>query len=173
MGAAYITTLLQEYAAGGEEAWKAFLANPPDLVLTDWHMPLMDGLELTRKILALPKLRVSAFTARVPALNAHSESVWVELDGDPPVPLRHNQMARLAVTIDAPAPVLAVPVGAVVRDGSRTYVFVRAGDTFDRRDVTLGRTDDRFAEVKAGLAAGEPVAVAGVEELNTAWQSVR
>jgi aspartate-semialdehyde dehydrogenase len=31
----------------------------------------------TRKILNLPHLKVSAFTVRVPALNAHSESVWV------------------------------------------------------------------------------------------------
>ncbi|MCX7978931.1 MAG: aspartate-semialdehyde dehydrogenase, partial [Bdellovibrionaceae bacterium] len=34
----------------------------------------------TRKILGLPQLKVSAFTVRVPVLNAHSESVWVELE---------------------------------------------------------------------------------------------
>jgi aspartate-semialdehyde dehydrogenase len=33
----------------------------------------------TRKILGDAKLKVSAFTVRVPALNAHSESVWVTL----------------------------------------------------------------------------------------------
>lgn len=33
----------------------------------------------TRKILELPDLKVSAFTVRVPALNSHSESVWVTL----------------------------------------------------------------------------------------------
>jgi aspartate-semialdehyde dehydrogenase len=33
----------------------------------------------TRKILELPDLKVSAFTVRIPALNAHSESVWVTL----------------------------------------------------------------------------------------------
>lgn len=33
----------------------------------------------TKKILNLPNLKVSAFTVRVPALNAHSESVWVRL----------------------------------------------------------------------------------------------
>ncbi len=33
----------------------------------------------TRKILNEPKLKVSAFTVRVPALNAHSETVWVTL----------------------------------------------------------------------------------------------
>lgn len=36
----------------------------------------------TRKILELPALKVSAFTVRVPVLNAHSESVWVTLQQD-------------------------------------------------------------------------------------------
>ena len=98
-------------------------------------------------------------------------SVWVELDGDSPA-LRHNQMARLALVAGA-KPALAVPLGAVVRDGSRAFVFVRTGDTFDRRGVRLGRADDRFAEVTAGLKAGEPVAVSGAEALNTTWASVR
>ncbi len=33
----------------------------------------------TKKIMSLPKLKVSAFTVRVPALSAHSEAVWVTL----------------------------------------------------------------------------------------------
>lgn len=33
----------------------------------------------TKKILRNPEVRVSAFTVRVPALNAHSEAVWVRL----------------------------------------------------------------------------------------------
>ncbi|MFZ4404222.1 MAG: aspartate-semialdehyde dehydrogenase [Pseudobdellovibrionaceae bacterium] len=33
----------------------------------------------TKKILNLPDLKVSAFTVRVPALNAHAETVWVTL----------------------------------------------------------------------------------------------
>lgn len=37
-------------AANGEEAWKTFRENPADVVLTDWKMPGMDGIELTRLI---------------------------------------------------------------------------------------------------------------------------
>lgn len=33
----------------------------------------------TRKIMSLPELKISAFTVRVPILNAHSEAVWVTL----------------------------------------------------------------------------------------------
>jgi len=34
----------------GEEAWKAFHAEKPHLVITDWLMPRADGLELCRRI---------------------------------------------------------------------------------------------------------------------------
>ncbi|MCB0349838.1 MAG: aspartate-semialdehyde dehydrogenase [Bdellovibrionales bacterium] len=34
----------------------------------------------TKKILDLPKLRVSAFTVRVPSLNSHSEAAWVTFE---------------------------------------------------------------------------------------------
>ncbi len=34
----------------------------------------------TKKIMELPDLRVSSFTVRVPALNAHSEATWVTFD---------------------------------------------------------------------------------------------
>ncbi|MFN9066378.1 MAG: aspartate-semialdehyde dehydrogenase [Bdellovibrionales bacterium] len=37
----------------------------------------------TKKILSQPDLKVSAFTVRVPVLNAHSESVWVSLKKTP------------------------------------------------------------------------------------------
>ncbi|NDV63525.1 response regulator [Puniceicoccales bacterium CK1056] len=37
-------------AADGKEAWDAYQAQPTRLVITDWLMPQMDGLELVRKI---------------------------------------------------------------------------------------------------------------------------
>jgi signal transduction histidine kinase/ligand-binding sensor domain-containing protein/DNA-binding response OmpR family regulator len=37
-------------APDGEEAWKIILGELPDIVVADWMMPLMDGLELCRQI---------------------------------------------------------------------------------------------------------------------------
>lgn len=37
-------------AANGLEAWEAFETHPTDLVVTDWHMPYVDGFELTKRI---------------------------------------------------------------------------------------------------------------------------
>jgi two-component system, chemotaxis family, chemotaxis protein CheY len=37
-------------AADGEEAWSLFQENEYGLVITDWHMPIMSGLDLTVRI---------------------------------------------------------------------------------------------------------------------------
>jgi multidrug efflux pump subunit AcrA (membrane-fusion protein) len=69
---------------------------------------------------------------------------------------------------------LAVPVDALVRDGLRSYLFVRRPDeTFERRIVETGRADDRFIEVTSGLEEGEPIAIQGSAELQTAYASLR
>lgn len=39
-------------ASDGEEAWRAYEAQPTRLVITDWLMPRMDGVELVKKIRA-------------------------------------------------------------------------------------------------------------------------
>jgi len=38
----------------GTEAWQRFQAEPFPLVISDWNMPEMDGLELVKRIRALP-----------------------------------------------------------------------------------------------------------------------
>ncbi|MCC7336945.1 MAG: response regulator [Pirellulaceae bacterium] len=37
-------------AGDGQDGWAAYELNRPNLVITDWHMPLSDGLELTKRI---------------------------------------------------------------------------------------------------------------------------
>lgn len=40
-------------AGDGEEAWAVFRANPVRLIVSDWAMPRVDGLELCRRVRAL------------------------------------------------------------------------------------------------------------------------
>lgn len=101
-------------------------------------------------------------------------TVWVELDATPDRRLLPNQTARVTLVAAALPPTLAVTHGAVARDGTQAFVFVRKPDgAFDRRAVTLGRSDDRFVEVLTGLAEGEPVAVSGATGLQTAFGVIR
>lgn len=49
-------------AADGQEALELALQDPPDLLITDYHMPQLSGLELCRRL----KAQVS--TSRIPAI---------------------------------------------------------------------------------------------------------
>jgi cobalt-zinc-cadmium efflux system membrane fusion protein len=103
-----------------------------------------------------------------------SLSVWIDLDEQPPEVLRVGQLASIAVSVAHHAPVIAVPLSAVWREGTLAYVFVRRPDeVFERRLVHLGRAGDRHVEVQGGLAIGEMVAFRGVPGLQTAYSSIK
>jgi two-component system chemotaxis response regulator CheY len=46
-----------EEATDGETAFQLMLKMPPELIISDWNMAPMTGLELLRKVRAEPKLR--------------------------------------------------------------------------------------------------------------------
>jgi cobalt-zinc-cadmium efflux system membrane fusion protein len=99
---------------------------------------------------------------------------WADLAALPRIPLLPGMLARLTVAVSEHAPTLAVPVEAVLREGGIAYLFVRRPDgAFERRTVETGRDDGLFVEVLRGLAEGEPVAVHGVAELQTAHASLQ
>ena len=52
---------------------------------------------------------------------------------------------------------IAVPVAAVIEDGEEYICAVKTGETFERRVITLGQSDDRFVEIVDGLQEGEEV----------------
>jgi cobalt-zinc-cadmium efflux system membrane fusion protein len=62
---------------------------------------------------------------------------------------------------------LVVPREAVVEDPQTgdALVFVRNGNRFDARHVSIAGKDDRFALISSGLREGEPVAASGAVDL--------
>lgn len=74
---------------------------------------------------------------------------------------RPGAAVRARIVVDRADVALAVPVSALQLDeGGRDVVYVREGDRYEERAVTLGRRDGRLVEVTAGLAAGDQVVVA-------------
>jgi multidrug efflux pump subunit AcrA (membrane-fusion protein) len=67
------------------------------------------------------------------------------------------------------AEALAVPVSALVDEDGRAVAFVQvSGETFHKRDLTLGIQDGEYVQVLAGLAAGERVVTKGAYAIRLA-----
>ncbi len=110
-----------------------------------------------------------------PMLDAsRTQSIWIDWTRPPDLPLNPNMLARLTVISDEKPTGLAIPATAVIRDGSRHYVFVQlASGAFERRRVTLGNGDDRMVEINSGLKRDESVAVGGLSQLQSAFAAIR
>ena len=80
---------------------------------------------------------------------------------DPPEDrtLRPEMTTTVAIAIEVHDDVLAVPRGAVRREGGRTFVVVRRGSVDERRFVVTGARDDSHCEVTDGLREGDAVVV--------------
>ncbi|MDX1962013.1 MAG: efflux RND transporter periplasmic adaptor subunit [Pirellulales bacterium] len=100
--------------------------------------------------------------------------VWIELNQLPTIGLRQNMLARISATVDSPPPTLAVPRGALVREGARSFVFVQgANGGLERRAVTTGRYDDQRIEIRSGIQPQERIVVHGTAELQTTYSLIR
>jgi membrane fusion protein, heavy metal efflux system len=64
---------------------------------------------------------------------------------------------------------LVVPVAALVDEDGRAIAFVQvSGETFEKRDLTLGIRDGAFVQILAGLAEGERVVTKGAYAIRLA-----
>jgi two-component system cell cycle response regulator len=86
-------------AADGAEAWRCFQESAPDVVITDWDMPGMDGTELTRRIRAeggASYAYVIVLTARA----GHDDALHAMEAGADDLtfkPLRREELERMLV----------------------------------------------------------------------------
>lgn len=75
---------------------------------------------------------------------------------------RPGQTLDAHVETSRAADVLALPRAALVAEDARWVVFVQlGGETFERRDVTLGVRDGEWVEVRSGVSEGEWVVTHG------------
>jgi RND family efflux transporter MFP subunit len=73
--------------------------------------------------------------------------------------LRPEMTTTVTVDLDRRAHVLALPIGAVRREGNRTFVLRRIHAKTELRRVTTGMRDDRYWEIVAGLDEGDEVLI--------------
>lgn len=64
----------------------------------------------------------------------------------------------------------AVPLGAVMRDGDKAYVFVRTAKGFVARPVTVLASAGQEISVQGDLQSGQEIATTSVIALKAAWQ---
>src|SRR5262249_37034854 len=73
--------------------------------------------------------------------------------------LRPGMSAQVEILVTELDNVLSVPVQAILPYGGKYHVAVKTPNGYDRRDVTLGISNDRLIEVTKGLKAGDLVAL--------------
>jgi cobalt-zinc-cadmium efflux system membrane fusion protein len=95
-----------------------------------------------------PMLDKDSRSARAVVEIANDSGIW-----------RPGSFVTAAVAFEERQVALAVPTSSVQNMGAATVVFVRTPEGFQKRQVTLGQSDDRIVEVLSGLHSGEVIAV--------------
>ena len=84
--------------------------------------------------------------------------VIVAVDGEDSN-LRPGMTSRVNIQIDTAQNVLAVPVQAVFIDGAHKYCYLANGKNIIKAAVVLGRQNEDYAEIVAGLKEGDVVSL--------------
>jgi membrane fusion protein, heavy metal efflux system len=79
--------------------------------------------------------------------------------GNQKMTFRPGTFASAQITIEEQEVELKVPRSALQTIAGEQVVFVRTAEGFEKREVVLGRGDDKYAEVVFGLDVGEDIAV--------------
>ncbi|MEQ2008083.1 MAG: efflux RND transporter periplasmic adaptor subunit [Limisphaerales bacterium] len=88
---------------------------------------------------------------------------------NPAAGLRIGEAVTLHIETDRAEDAVAVPDSALVEEAGWFIVFVQlGGETFDKRDVTLGLRDGNWVQVLAGLKEGERIVTKGAYAIRLA-----
>jgi HlyD family secretion protein len=88
--------------------------------------------------------------------NVKTFSVEIRLSGKD-LGLKPGTSARVEIPVARQENALLIPVSGIHGEPGRFYCFVARGSGSDRRDLSLGLSNEAFAEVVSGLSEGESV----------------
>jgi HlyD family secretion protein len=102
-----------------------------------------------------------------PEITAGTFEVDLVFEGGEPANIRRGQTLQMELTLGNPVESLLLPVGGFIQDTGGNWVFVldAGGDSALRRDIRVGRRNNRFVEVIAGLQQGDRVITSGYGQM--------
>ena len=105
-----------------------------------------------------------------PSLDPQSRTVevWIRLANTDGV-LKPNLFARASIVLKHDAAALSVPTAAIIEANGEKFVFVRQQGAYARVEVTTGKNDDSYTEIKDGLVPGDEVVTQGNRQVYTMW----
>jgi multidrug efflux pump subunit AcrA (membrane-fusion protein) len=126
----------------------------------------------------LDVFRARTFYGKVQRLDVGLEresrtfEVYVLLD-NPELQLRPNMQASVSIAVGDPQEVLAVPQRAVLGDMGNLFVFVRDGNSFERRNIVVGMKAGDQVEIVEGVLPGDLVVTEGHYQLQFATTTAK
>lgn len=79
--------------------------------------------------------------------------------------LKHEMAVEVRISTGARKDGLLVPASAIVDDEGIKVVYVKEGNRYERRPVTIGTISYQLVEILSGIEAGEEVVTAGAYQL--------
>jgi cobalt-zinc-cadmium efflux system membrane fusion protein len=79
--------------------------------------------------------------------------------------LEPGMFATLSITVGTEPSAVAVPIDALIEQGSSTFVFVKNGEQFVQQDVVVSARDETYAQISFGLVPNDIVVTDGVMQL--------
>jgi HlyD family secretion protein len=126
------------------------------------------GQKASVQVDAYPKLALTGEVTSIGALASDSTDmakgekyfqVIVAIRNNDSVNLRPGMTARVNLLTDAARNVLSVPVQAVFSEGANKYCYVGKGPNAKKVQVEIGRQNEDYAEIIAGLKNGDTVSL--------------
>jgi len=160
-----------EVAEGATVHQRQELITLPDLsqmqVKTQVHEAVLDqvrtGLPVGIRIDAFPNRPYTGYVHDVAVVptssyysNVKSYECTIRIAGEVEQ-LKPGMTAVVEIHVDRIRDVLSIPVQAVVQIESETWCYVDNGDGIERRDLELGRSNDKFVHIVKGLVARDRV----------------
>ena len=71
--------------------------------------------------------------------------------------LKPGMTAVVEIDIERLTEVLTVPIQAIVQRADKNWCYIQVNNQLEKREITLGKTNDKFVEIKQGLQDGDVV----------------